>query len=328
MKMLACTTLSISILCSSLAFAKPPRLPDDTLGEAWNRSLYIPYLDKIATVPDDRDRSRICDDMYSKVLAKREISIVFGLGYYDSSEGGAPTYSYGDGSQSGMNDTIDIAYKSMYRQLFTRKCSHQLRLCGMKETADGRFEKDVKSPQGEKVHVILEMRNSSLTHDHQTNVGPRLAEQMAKSDATTRWFFGSIPSADVVVYNGHSRKGGGPDFSPPKLLSNAHVNYPWYQRQTPGLNKLLQALEEPAKPSVLLLMSCNSKELFERKVSAVAPHTAFSGTKAVIPGDIATKGALGGIDSFLRFQCQDGYTREMNVTDDLARQLDPLKIRD
>ncbi|MES2856168.1 MAG: hypothetical protein V4692_09905, partial [Bdellovibrionota bacterium] len=124
----------------------------------------------------------------------------------------------------------------------------------------------------------------------------------------------------------HSRKGGGPDFHPPKLLQNLHVNYSWYAKHTPGLKRLVDALATTAKPAALLMMSCNSANLFLKPVQKVAPMMSYSGTNAVIPGDIPNKAGMAGMDAFLKFQCEEGFRRQMQAEQVLVEQIKPLSI--
>ncbi|RYZ66278.1 MAG: hypothetical protein EOP05_19370, partial [Proteobacteria bacterium] len=238
--------------------------PSKQLARSWNHSLYIPFLEQLSQYKNTPARSAqeqaSCASFYSNVKKKGEMKIALGLGYYDSSEGEPFSFQiYSPTGQLttanfGMNATIDIAYDDLYRELLVRPCSGSLQLCGFKEKAPGLFEKKVKTPEGKKIKAIVEMRHASVTPEHASNVGPMSSEQIAKSDATTRWFFGQVAQADLLVYNGHSRKGGGPDFHPPKLRENLHVNYSWYEKNSPGINRLTSALREaPVKPAAILL---------------------------------------------------------------------------
>jgi hypothetical protein len=352
--------LALSALAASPAYAKhapktpetpvvpvaPPapevpkevKTPANYLAESWNHYIYFPFLENLGTIPtiptSSSEEQASCDRFYSKVKSKGEMKITLGIGYYDFSEGETFGFDYlPDGAMSiqhvdfGMNATIDNTYQIMYSQILKRRCTGNLQVCGFQEDSRGVFSKMVQAPDGQRLRVVVELRDSSVTSEHAQNVGPLKDQQTAKSDATTQWFFDSIRSSDMVIYNGHSRKGGGPDFSPPRLLSTLHVDYGWYGRHTPGLNRLLAALKaSPEKPSALFLMSCNSALLFEQAIKKAAPQTAFAGTNAVIPGDLPTKGALAGMDSFMKFQCKEGFAREMQSEQALLEQIKPLQI--
>lgn len=332
----------IKILAISVTFAvgiqakAAEKTPSHYLAEAWNHYIYLPFLGQLAGVPRIAPQSSAeqesCQRFYSRVEARGEMKIVMGIGYYDFSEGEPFGFDYREGltlkhHDFGMNATIDNTYEILYRQLLTRGCKGDLQFCGFKEVSRGVYSKKVKSPSGRKIRAVIEVRDSSVTPEHSANVGPLKAQQEAKSNATTSWFFGSVSSADLVVYNGHSRKGGGPDFNPPKLRENLHVNYDWYQTHTPGLNRLLSALQGSEKPAAVLMMSCNSVKLFEKSMARTAPGVGFAGTNAIIPGDIPNRAAMAGMDSFLKFQCQSGFQREMQLQGDMRAQIKPPVMR-
>lgn len=319
---------------ASLASAEG-KTPSHHLADGWNHYIYEPFVESLASVPVIRPRSEAeqarCDAFYSRVRAKGSMKIVMGIGYYDFSEGEPFSFEYRDGlalkrHDFGMNATIDNTYMILYRDLLTRKCRGKLQFCGFKETAPGIYAKTVKTPEGRKIKATIEVRDSSVTPEHSANIGPLKAEQSWKSDQTTRWFFDTVNTADLVVYNGHSRKGGGPDFEPPKLLKNLHVNYAWYDKNKPGLTRLLAALDRGQKPAAVLMMSCNSVKLFEKPIARSAPGMGFAGTNAVIPGDIPNKAAIAGMDAFLKFQCQEGFRHQMQLERDLIEQIKPLTI--
>lgn len=304
------------------------------VGEGWDRGYYFPFVDKLAQLPTLNAQSPGCDRFYSRIKAKKQIKVILGLGYYDDSEGAPFKIPFRDDqgqdqiADFGMNATVDNAYVTMYAAIFTRKCKGQLRVCGFKQQSPNLFTKNVRSPEGGKIEVTLEMHNGSFSESNAQNVGPLREEQVAKSSATTSWFFGSIPTADLAIYNGHSRKGGGPDFSPPRLLANLHVNYGYYQSTTPGLKRLLNSLRgSTEQPAALMMMSCNSTKLFSDKIAEVAPNTSFTGTDEVIPGDIPTKGALAGIDSVLRFQCEAGFNGELSAAPEIQQHLTHLSFK-
>jgi hypothetical protein len=330
----------IALTLPQIAFASQvEKTPTDYLAAGWSRGYYVPFTQRLADIkrvpPTSVDQAK-CDDFYAHVRRTGEMKIILGVGYYDFSEGEPFLFSYRpDGSLStvdynfGMNATLDQTFVKIYRGLLTQKCHGALQFCGFEERSPGVFMKDIRSPEGARIHAQVELRSPSLSTSHAQNVGPLKAEQDAHSAEVTKWFFGSIDGADMVVYNGHARKGGGPDFSPPRLLSNSHVNYDWYGRKTPGLNNLTSALSAAqSKPAAVLLMACNSVLLFEKQVAAASPKSAFAGITLVPKsGTVPVKGTISGIDSYLKMQCQSGVTQEMSIDDDMRAELKPLVIK-
>lgn len=307
------------------------------LARGWSYHLYQPMLTQLGSVkntpPASAQEQLACERFYSRVKQKKEMKIVLGLGYYDASEGELFSFDYyGPNGKEvvdfGMNSTIDLALEKLYREILTKGCQGSLQLCGFKEERPGIFTKKLKSPDGKKMKAVIEMKHASLTPEHSANVGALAAQQTAKSDAAAQWFFGSVPSADLLVYNGHSRKGGGPDFHPPVLLKNLHVNYRWYEKNAPGITRLTNALRATSsQPAAILMMSCNSDKLFTGKLKSAAPQTSVLTTNAVPPsGTSPTKGALAGMDAFLRFQCEGGFRQELGSDPDTQQFVVPLSM--
>lgn len=81
-------------------------------------------------------------------------------------------------------------------------------------------------------------------------------------------FLEGVARADATIYIGHSRDGGGPDFAPPELLKNDHVNYGLYQKTEPGVYKLKQAIAQadPKKHRIVLLSCLSSQHFTEKKL--------------------------------------------------------------
>jgi hypothetical protein len=332
--------LGLALTSVSMTSRAAEKTPSDYLAVAWNHTYYLPFTSELADIghvpassPSDQVK---CDDFYSKVHRTGEMKILLGVGYYDFSEGEPFQFKYRpDGTfdtvdfDFGMNATLDHTIIEVYRELLTSKCHGALQFCGFNEESSGVFTKLVKAPDGSSIKASLEMRSPSVTPSHAQNVGPLKAQQESESRDVTSWFFGGIANADFVVYNGHARKGGGPDFNPPLLLSTKHVNYAWYAAHTPGLTNLVNALKNAeTKPAAIMLMACNSTKLFEKQVEKVAPKIAYSGMNLVpVTGLVPAKGTIAGIDAFLKMQCQGGLKQELSVDSDMREQLKPLAIK-
>lgn len=296
--------------------------PSEYLGSSWNHHIFGPFVTQLGRTPDQHGS---CQDFYGEILQKREMKIVLGLGYYDSSEGETHSIDIPDGRggfkkvEYGLNATIDNATEALYREILTARCKDDLQLCGFKEENQGRFVKSVRGPDRKKIRVVLEMKSSSISPEHSVNTGSRASEQLARSEATANWFFGSVSSADLLIYNGHSRKGGGPDFYPPKLLKNLHVNYAYYHNNKPGITRLLSSLRAaPSKPTAIIMASCDSNKHFAKDILAAAPGIALATTTEVPPtGNAPIKGAMAAIDSMLRFKCGSEFKRALDFDADM-----------
>jgi hypothetical protein len=295
----------------------------DYMAEGWIYYTYGPYTKALAQIKnvnaDSSDDQSKCDQFYSKIHSTREMKILIGLGYYDSSEGETtPLDYYPEGSRViahgvfGVNATQDLAIYQTYRTLLTARCEGKLQFCGFKELTPGELTKKVKMPDGTKVKVVLEIQHPSISTVHSENVGPLKDQQLQKTAEMNEWFFGGLKDADLAIYHGHARNGGGPDFSPPVLLKSLHVNYPFYQKTKPGLTRLIEGLKAAQHPAAMVIMACNSGPLFGKAIDAVAPEMGLISTNFVPKtGDGIFKASIASVDSFLRFQCKDGFDREV-----------------
>lgn len=161
-------------------------------------------------------------------------------------------------------------------QLFTRAitspCQEDRHDCGFQlDPAASRedleiYMKDLVDPAGVKKRITLSVQSSSVGPDDDEN--RKNPFQKWKSQRTQESFTEALANADVIFYNGHSRAGGGPDFTPPKLLANKHIDYGWFQRKKPGLKTITDYLKgnPQSQLQVLGLFSCQSEQLFSKQI--------------------------------------------------------------
>lgn len=103
--------------------------------------------------------------------------------------------------------------------------------------------------------------------------------QRLVSENVQKAFLSALGTYDWVLYDGHSRDGGGPDFAPP-LLVGTHVDYPAYERlrarKASTLDAVLSALRTPAEKKgglrYLGIYSCASTQHFKGAIRAAAPQ--------------------------------------------------------
>ncbi len=152
--------------------------------------------------------------------------------------------------------------------------------CGFTRAADDGdwLYRKLRTENGKQLLVNLRITASSASPDDEANRRDRFQEFLTQASEDN--FLSGVRQAEATVYVGHSRDGGGPDFSPPRLRRDEHVDYSWYQKTQPGLNKMLAALKkntvhrrrpllrQPLRPQgqVLGLVSCRSTQLFARMI--------------------------------------------------------------
>jgi hypothetical protein len=206
---------------------------------------------------DEKD----CREMYNPLLSKPVIKMDISMGYSD------------------FGRVIDDPLEHLaWAEFFQKPCpeSNSNGACGFKRDADDAdlFVKEVKWPGGNK-RVELRMYSSSISTDSRLSRGSP-AQKLA-SEAAEKKFHKALRESDLVYYSGHSRFGGGPDFSPPqfKQTADAVTGKPrWrydlehYRGQTPGLNKMLNVLKERKNPLFMLgMVSCESRSHFHGHIN-------------------------------------------------------------
>ena len=133
--------------------------------------------------------------------------------------------------------------------------------------------------------IEIALQNSALTtSDRENRDVKNVSQQNAKSEAVRQNFIKSVATADVIVYSGHSRFGGGPDFYPEHFLPNGADDPAYYLTTKKGLNDMVGSLSNRQESPFLIFMgSCDSKKHFQEALfkNAKGPRHAILGTRAV-----------------------------------------------
>jgi hypothetical protein len=154
-------------------------------------------------------------------------------------------------------------------EALTKPCAGERRDCGFARSAEDEelFSKDMRDASGKPRRIRLRLVASAAGADDEEN--RRDPFQAWKTRRAARLFHEGLRSADAVFYDGHSRDGGGPDFAPPRLRSDRHVDYGWYISKRPGMKALERALANASRPArVVGLYSCDSNRLTVNQVAA------------------------------------------------------------
>lgn len=211
---------------------------------------------------------RKCIEKYAKLYSKPVVDMRIVLGYMDSQEG----------------TTSDILIREAIVAQLLSDCppnSKNVHMCGFVKSDDDadKFSKEVVGMFGKKHIVNFTVVNSSYTNDEKINLAKK-NRQKEQSEKAKKVFLDGLKNADAIFYSGHSRDGGGPDFSPPILKKNGHVNYAWYQKNKPGVREMIAALEERKKekgtkdaPGLIGLLSCFSAKHFKAALQKASPNT-------------------------------------------------------
>ncbi len=127
--------------------------------------------------------------------------------------------------------------------------------------------------------VSLKILASSVGPDDQAN---RTNPFQSWQSAHVRHEFElALQNSNFVYYDGHSREGGGPDFAPPQLKKNFHVDYARYTAAKAGLRLILTSLSKKHRVQTLALFSCSSDRHFSAAIHHVSPHLNLMTTRSL-----------------------------------------------
>ena len=250
---------------------------------------------------DAKDPQKICTDKWNDFYSKDVVDIRFVFGYNDSDE------------ETLVGDSI--ARQSMVDQV-TAPCApdNLVQACGFKRSADDAdtFEKVVVGPAGNDHTIRLNLKSSSYSASDRINK-EFLGEQKEKSDEAERTFYRGLREADMLLYIGHARDGGGPDFEAAKRRPNGTTDFDYYRSQAPGMDKLTRVLSEPGQtPKILGFLACDS-ERWSARLERLAPKSGLilSATPKV-PLEAAATQAFLALDSVIWQRCEGAFDKSLN----------------
>lgn len=152
--------------------------------------------------------------------------IRFAIGYEDSSP---------------KDIVTDLMEMNHLERWLTRPCVNSAsHLCGFQVERNSSARRVLKRISPEEKTLIITLTTSSVSTSDAHN--QKQADQIRKSRWATEQFLSAFEEEDVVIYWGHGRGGGGPDFAPPLRNKNNEVVLPSYQRVRRGYNLIQSGL--------------------------------------------------------------------------------------
>jgi hypothetical protein len=199
-------------------------------------------------------------------------------------------------------------------------CESNQFACGFRENPDdaGDFRKriSIMGPDGKSrtrvVHISL--RSSSVTPDEKLNRTSSKDDQDSQTDATRDFYLDGLENADVSLYVGHARDGGGPDFGPPVVNPKLHhTDFDWYHKNHPGVDAIAEALDgAPKTAKVIGIFACWANDHFHDFLRKAAPNAGL-----VLSGqaefEAITAQAAATLDSLLGLRCEKDFKSSVNV---------------
>ncbi|WP_206026052.1 hypothetical protein [Roseimicrobium sp. ORNL1] len=122
-----------------------------------------------------------------------------------------------------------------------------------------------QTKKGQMLRVALMW--SALSRSGTKNIGVGYKDQLLRSDEAMDFTKKACAEAEVMIYVGHSRSGGGPDTYPPETRPAAggvsSTDFSYYKKNRPGMQALGPYLRKrEATPKLLSWTGCLSDEHF------------------------------------------------------------------
>lgn len=259
-------------------------------------SLFDWYKESLSQVPRlgganselDSRLPQSCKAGFDRLFSKRTVKLSLFGGYSENEFNG---------------QTLDGAMAEAMFQKLQEPCSRGFFACDFRAIENGRLQKLVLYKDQEFVFDIT-IHTSSVSYIDSENRTHYRDLQEQKSHRTRDAFLNALSQSDIVIYDGHSRDGGGPDFFPAKKSANGHIDYSLYQKHKPGLKDMVDALKAAAQvPQIVALLSCSSERHFLKSLRQVAPTSTFITTSQAVPDHVPFLGSTLLIDAIAGQKC-------------------------
>jgi hypothetical protein len=265
------------------------------------------------SLPDEK----VCRAKYAKLYANPEITVTAAFGYFD----GRPDKEVYAGyfAQNFITEMIAPCENAPHKNF-----------CGFARDPDdaSRFTKSVIGPDQKphefKINVVSPITPGEIPND---DLIRNTAEQKSKDAKARAEFLAALQTDNIVMYDGHARDGGGPDFNPPVLNPKTQdTDYNYYHAKHPGLNDMLAALTTSKRhPDVLALMTCDAKLHFEKQLKKTASDSALALTNMVTDSNVFQAGEIGLMDGLMSQRCDDQFVPSMELADQPLYEDQPKK---
>ncbi|MBY0384359.1 hypothetical protein K2X05_04300 [bacterium] len=278
----------------------------------YNKALVFAQINAVTNFPLPSE-VKSCQTQILNMTADNQLTIFVGFGYMDYSPGqdfvDSATALYGHG------DVLDPDAFDAFSNALMRSCStggfsskNQAFACGFKKGSGG-FTKTIKNRfTGKNTQVFVKLASSAYTSNDQQNKTTYADKQQQKSQNAHAQFLNALKSYDAVLYLGHARSGGGPDFYPPRLLKSGHVDYGYYKANKPGLKSMLQSLKSGAGPDLIGLLACKSTGLFSSAVQKQSSHSALITANSLFDFDDLVPTGFTVLEALISQRCNENFS--------------------
>lgn len=266
-----------------------------------------------------------CMPVFKNSLAKGVLDIHYALGYFDDSQAIDIIY---DNKNFGLSPSLDIAVFDVIRVFLKTPCNPNSpqKLCGFTEQGNAASGLVILTKPvqllGQTVDVRITLTYASASENFVANKTSLIERQKFLTQQSEQNYFAALGgTADVVFYNGHSRNGGGPDFNPPILKDDLHVNYDgYYQVRKPGITRVLDMVKNGRnKDQVIGFFSCYSQRWFYDSIMKANPKQRVVFSADTIDYLDSLQASMGYLEGLIQGYCGQDLA-------DISKQGEKIKI--
>ncbi len=257
--------------------------------------------------------SKTCHTQALDIRADGRIDITVVFGYMDVS--GGQDFNDSGNNLYGNGHVLDLDGKEALRSLLKARCpSRKVVACGFSGNGDTLTKRIRDRWSNTSLRVTVRLAAPAVTAYNSHNVGSYAAQQRRSSENTKNIFLSGLQTQDATIYMGHARSGGGPDFSPPVLYNNGHVNYSHYRSQRDGIRSMLGALQAASEPSsVIGVLACKSTGLFANSIRSKAPGSLLVTASDLFDYNDILPTGYAMIEAIVSQRCSNEFTNLVKV---------------
>lgn len=231
-----------------------------------------------------------CRQSYEKMYGDGELTLSLFFGYAD------------------MDDYVDDHItKSNYVEKITENCDETtaLQLCGFKRDSDDAdiFTKTIVRSNGKEENIRLRISNSAVSSSHKENMTSKKALQDKHSAQTEAKFLKALQTDDVVIYDGHARRGTGPGFRPMGTTD-------WVKAvaKKQSLQNMVHALKTAKKtPGIIGMITCEGESHYGKALQEAAPNSGLLMTRQTSSFSDTNTIVTTSLESILQKQCAQSF---------------------
>lgn len=251
-----------------------------------------------------------CRSTYESLYREDTVEMRFVLGYAD-----------------GDSFIHDRYQKYVIAEQLTSDCGIRKGACGFKPLSDDDDEVFVKTligPDGKEKTVRIRLVSSSesvIDKENRLTSSPGKTVKMTSAQETRsryaeKIFLDGMKEAEVVIYVGHARKGGGPSFEPAVLNAAGKVDYNYYKFHQDSAERMFAAIESSSRPPKLLgVFACDASPLWAEQFREKAPQTGVVLAGSIVRFDAAIAQAYATLDSVLAMRCESDFQSSIRAID-------------